>query len=273
MIQKLLILFGVLVFVLFFKSIVGDISLAMNLQSGGIVLGGALIGVFLSFPLKTFKGLWRSLRAACHRREPDLAELVRQAKMLARIRRIYGPRDLSAAAARTSNPFLRKGIELILDDYDRFEIHAIMEKEYELYLSRKEAEIGILNTLARLAPAFGFVGTIIGLISVLSHMGDPAEIGHGMALALLTTFYGLLSSNLIFQPLARKLTEHLRDDAVQHSIVMEAVLDIADAKNPLALSHRLRAYIRFGDAEDTVVLPASPPRSPKPLLKRMALKR
>ncbi|HIE54926.1 MAG TPA: hypothetical protein EYP90_07070, partial [Chromatiaceae bacterium] len=124
MIQKLVILLGMIVFVLFSKSILGDISVMMNIQSGGIVLGGALISVFLSFPIKTFRGLWRSLRAAYHHREPDLAQLVRQAKNLARIRRMYGPRDLSAAAAKVRNPFLQKGIELVLDDYDRFEIHA-----------------------------------------------------------------------------------------------------------------------------------------------------
>ena len=273
MIQKLVILLGIVIFLLFSRSIAGDISLAMNLQSGAIVLGGALISVFLSFPLKTFRGLWRSLGGAFRHRQPDLAELVRQAKTLARVRRLRGPRELSAAAARVGNPFLRKGIELVLDEYDRFEIHAIMEKEYELYLSRREAEIGILNTLSRLAPAFGFVGTIIGLISVLGHMGDPAEIGHGMALALLTTFYGLVFSNLIFQPLARKLTEHLRDDAVQHSIVMEAVLDIADAKNPLAMSHRLNSYIRLGGEQDASGSAAGPPGNLKPILKRMAAKR
>ncbi len=273
MIQKFVILLGILVFILFSRSIAGEISLAMNFQSGAIVLGGALISVFLSFPLKTFRGLWRSLRTASRHQEPDLDDLVRQAKTLARVRRLYGPRELSSAAARVGNPFLRKGIELVLDDYDRFEIHAIMEKEYELYLSRKEAEIGILNTLSRLAPAFGFVGTIIGLISVLSHMGDPAEIGHGMALALLTTFYGLVLSNLVFQPLSRKLTEHLRDDAVQHSIVMEAVLDIADAKNPLAMSHRLHSYIRLGEEEESSVASTARTGGLKPILRRMAVKR
>jgi len=185
---------------------------------------------------------------------------------------MYGPRDLSAAAAKVENPFLRKGIELVLDEYDRFEIHVIMEKEYELYLSRKESEISILNTLARLSPAFGFVGTIIGLISVLNNMGDPSELGTGMALALLTTFYGLVFANFVFQPMAKKLTEHLRDDAVQHSIVMEAVLDIAEAKNPLALSHRLSTYIDFGGSSA-----AAPPRargkSLKPFLKRITAKR
>lgn len=273
MIQKLVILLGIFVFVLFSKSIVGDISLVMNFQSGGIVLGGALISVFLSFPVKTFRGLWRSLRTVYHHQEPDLAELVRQVKILARVRRMYGPRDLSAAAAKVENPFLQKGIELVLDDYDRFEIHAIMEKEYELYLSRRESEIGILNTLARLSPAFGFVGTIIGLISVLNHMGDPGEIGTGMAMALLTTFYGLVFAHFVFQPLARKLTEHLRDDAVQHSLVMEAVLDIADAKNPLALSHRLNSYIRFDGSQTSDTPAAAGRKNLKPFLKRITAKR
>jgi flagellar motor component MotA len=118
-------------------------------------------------------------------------------------------------------------------------------------------------------------GSLIVTLPFFGSANLPPMIKAGlcMSLALLTTFYGLVFSNLIFQPLARKLTEHLRDDAVQHSLVMEAVLDIADAKNPLALSHRLNSYIRFGGEENGDSMAATRPRNLKPLLKRIAAKR
>ncbi len=270
MVQKLMLVTGLFVFMFLSRSVLGDISILMNIQSAAIVLGGALISVFLSFPLKTFKDLMRSLAKVFRQPPADLEELIRQAKILARIRRLYGPRELTAAAAKIENPFLRKGIDLVLDEYDRFEIHAIMEREYEIYLSRKEAQVSILNTLARLSPAFGFVGTIIGLISVLNHMGNPGQIGSGMALALLTTFYGLLLANFLFQPLARKLSARFHEQAIQHSIVLEAVLDIADAKNPLAISHRLNSYVNFDEQPEKMRVATDRRPNLKPLLKKIA---
>ena len=142
-----------------------------------------------------------------------------------------------------ANIFLRKGVELVADGYDRFDIRNIMERDYELYFSQKESQINILNTLAKLAPVFGFVGTIIGLINVLSEMGNPEHIGKGMALALLTTFYGLLFANFLFLPLAKKLSEHIKAEATALNVILDGIMDIADLKNSRSISHRLTSYL------------------------------
>ena len=138
---------------------------------------------------------------------------------------------------------MRKGIELVVDGYDRYEIRTIMEKEYDLYFSRRESQGNVLNTLAKLAPVFGFVGTIIGLINVLANMGEPAEIGKGMALALLTTFYGLLFANFLFLPLSKKLSEHTKNEATLLNVIMEGIVDISEEKNSKSISHRLQSYL------------------------------
>jgi chemotaxis protein MotA len=118
-----------------------------------------------------------------------------------------------------------------------------MEKDYELYFSRKESQVNILNTLAKLAPVFGFVGTIIGLINVLNNVEDPAQIGKGMALALLTTLYGILLANFLFFPLSKKLSEHTKAEATVLNIILEGVMDIADQKTSKSISHRLNSYL------------------------------
>ncbi|MGD9327041.1 MAG: MotA/TolQ/ExbB proton channel family protein, partial [Desulfobacterales bacterium] len=139
---------------------------------------------------------------------------------------------------------LRKGIELVVDDYDPYEIYNIMEQEYELYISRKESLISILTTLQKLAPAIGFVGTIIGLINVLENMGDPVEMGRGIAIALQTTLYGLLFANFLFLPLSKKMSAYVKSEANLLYIILEGLMDIAKFRNPKAVAYRLQSYLR-----------------------------
>jgi chemotaxis protein MotA len=131
----------------------------------------------------------------------------------------------------------------VVDEYDRHQVCDVMEKEYELYFSRRDSQISILNTLARLAPAFGFVGTVIGLINILGNIKDPGAMGQNMSMALYTTLYGLLLTNFLFLPLARKLTEHTKEEETVLKLILEGVMDIADTKNPWAVSHRLKSYV------------------------------
>ena len=132
-----------------------------------------------------------------------------------------------------------------------------MEKEYELYFSRKESLVNILDTLQKLAPAVGFVGTIMGLIDVLNNIGAPLEMGRGMAIALLTTLYGLLFANFLFLPLSKKFSEHIRAESMLLYVILEGVLDISKDKNSKAVAYRLQSYIRnhHGTNEDVMEYP------------------
>ena len=206
---------------------------------------------FLAFPLKTFRELIKSLIEVFRYEETDHSDLFSQIESLAHVRWFYGIKELEEDGKKTENPFLRRGVELVVDDYDRYEIRDIMEKDCELYLSNKTSQIHLLRTLAKFAPAFGFVGTIIGLIGVLNNMGSPAEIGKGMSLALLTTLYGSLISNFFFLPLAKKLSEYTKTEITQLNIIMEGVMDISDKRNPKAISHRLQGYLGVHDLTRT----------------------
>ena len=100
-----------------------------------------------------------------------------------------------------------------------------------------------MSTLQKLAPVIGFVGTIIGLIDVLGNMGATSEMGRGMAVALHTTLYGLLFANFLFLPLHKKLSEHIKEEAMLLNVILEGVLDIAKEKNSKAVAHRLQSYL------------------------------
>lgn len=247
MIQVIIVAAGAMICLFLTGNTVGEISEVANLKSGLLVLGGTLMCAFLAFPVKTFRGLIKSLVEVFRYEETDHKDLLFQIESLAHVRWLYGIKELEEDGKRTDNPFLRRGIELVVDDYDRYEISNIMEKDYELYFSNKASQVHILHTLAKLAPAFGFIGTVIGLISVLNNMGAPAEIGKGMSLALLTTLYGSLISNFLFLPLAKKLSEYTKAEISQLNIIMEGVMDIADKRNPKAISHRLQGYLGVHD--------------------------
>jgi len=251
MIQIIIVAAGGMICLFLTGNTVSEISEVTNLKSVLLVLGGTFMGAFLAFPVKTFKGLFKSLIEVFRYKETNYKDLLLQIENLANVRWFYGIRELEEDGNKTGNPFLRRGIELIVDDYDRHEIRNIMEKDYELYFSNKGSHVHILRTLAKLAPAFGFIGTIIGLISVLNNMGTPTEIGKGMSLALLTTLYGSLISNFLFLPLAKKLSEHTKGEITQLNIIVEGIMDISDKRNPKAISYRLQRYLGVDDLTRT----------------------
>ena len=243
MIRKMIPAAGIIFFLGLSTKIVGETSMMLNLKSGIMVLGGTLVIGFLSFPMKSYRDLFKTLFVIFHRNEMDYRILIKDISRLSRVNRLYGNLLLEKEAHRTKNVFLRKGIDLIVDGYESFEIHNIMEKEYEIYFSRKESLVNILNTLQKLAPVIGFLGTIIGLISVLNHLGSPADMGKGMAIALLTTLYGLLIANFLFLPLHKKLSEHLKMESAFLYVIIEGVLDISQGKNSRAIAYHLQSYI------------------------------
>ncbi len=242
MIQLFVLLLGAAIFLFFTGNAMGEISEITNIKSGLMVLGGTLMCAFLAYPLRTFKDLSKSLVELLRNDEKENQDVLSQIETLAHIRWLYGVREMEQEAKKGKHPFIRKGISLVADDYDRFEIYNILEKDVELFYSKRTSQINILETLGKLAPAFGFVGTIIGLISVLSNMQNPAEIGKGMSIALLTTLYGSLISNFIFLPLGRKLSEFTKSQAMELNLIMEGIMDISDKKNPKAIVHRLRSF-------------------------------
>jgi chemotaxis protein MotA len=224
--QKFILLIGIVLFMVLSGNAIENTSIMLNLKSALLVLAGSLLSAFIAFPMKTFRDLFKSLLSVYRQEATDNEPLVQEMEKLAVIWRRHGIIALENAKNSIENVFLNKGIELVIDGYNRFDIRNIMEKDYELYFSRKESQVNVLNTLAKLAPVF-----------------DPALIGKGMALALLTTLYGILLANFLFFPLAKKLSEHAKTEATVLNIILEGVMDIADQKTSKSISHRLNSYI------------------------------
>ena len=243
MLSKIVLLIGMVLFMILSGNAIENTSIMLNLKSATLVLAGSLLSAFIAYPFRTFRDLFKSLIAVYKHEETANEPLIQELEKLAAIWRRYGIVALENARNKVDNIFLNKGVELVIDGYDRYEIRNIMEKDYELYFSRKESQVNVLNTLAKLAPVFGFVGTIMGLINVLNNVEDPTHIAKGMALALLTTLYGILLANFLFFPLSKKLSEHTKDEAIILNLILEGVMDIAEQKTSKSISHRLNSYL------------------------------
>lgn len=257
MFKACLLFVGMLVFGLLASDIIGGIPLWVNLRSAALVVIGTLVGGLLSAPVNSLRDFMRTLSAVLKRRSIDHGALIRQIVSLARIQRVCEVRELSIRIKALPNPFLRRGLQLALDLRDRRNVEAILDAEIARYLTTRHAYAEILHAFTRLAPVFGFVGTVVGLINVLNQLGDASQIGHGMAISLLTTFYGLVLANFVFVPLTGKMADYIREETRMLNIVIEGVLALCDNCAPLEIESRLASFLdtkagyRAPDAEET----------------------
>jgi len=243
MLQRILPAAGIAVFILLSGTVSELSSIVLNIKSNLIILTGASVCTLVSYPLCLFSDLFVNIRKAFSGEKTDLNALIKQIELLATIRRRDGKLVLDKKAATIDNSFLKMGMEMVADGFDRYTIFKTLERRHDNFLQARRSQADLINTFIKLMPVFGFVGTIIGLINVLSNMGSPELIGKGVATALLTTFYGLLYANVIFLPIAKKLTEKTKHDAMALALIIEGVLDIADKANAKAIGYRLRYCI------------------------------
>ncbi len=220
-----------------------------------LVAVGPLFSILLTYPRAAIIGLLDefSTRAGKKRlREENLAEQIRG---LAKTWNAACPRDFDQTTVKITNPFLRKGMEMVADGYSPEEIRRILEKNYERHLSGRESRLNILNSLIRLTQSFGFMGTVIGLIAVLGNLQDTANIGVGVSVALFTTLYGLLFANFIYIPLHRQYADKIRHELQAFPVITEGVLGLANRESASHIYYKLNSCLEGGGAEETPVRP------------------
>ena len=240
MIKKIIPIAGVFILLCGLAGLSQVPSIALHLKSNLIVLAGTFACCLFSYSPGRISGLIRQVREAFSGKAKDFNGLIREIESLSNIQRNQGILELDRLSTRIQNRFLRSGIEMVVDGYDRYTIFKTLEQIHDNFLDARRSEADLLNTVIRLLPIFGFVGTLIGLVHVLNHMGSPEIIGKGVATALLTTFYGLIYANLIALPISKKIAEKTRQDAMELSLIIEGVLDIADGVSPRAVGFRLK---------------------------------
>ena len=221
----------------------GDLMAYVNIPSVLIVIGGGFAATMASTPLKKFHQMPNVLKKTLFSKTTDTLTLIRQIVELAEVARRDGILALEGMVEDMDDDFLISGIQMAVDGTDPEIIQTIMETELENLLERHEVGKSLFDSLGRYAPAFGMIGTLIGLVAMLSNMDDPSKIGAGMAAALLTTLYGALLANILFLPLADKLALRSAEEALAKTIVIQGVMTIQSGDNPRAVESKLMTFL------------------------------
>lgn len=246
----LAVLFG---FGLFFAAIaLSTDNFAVFISGAGmiLVLGGTLAGTFIGYEfryvlgaLKAVTGTFKIDRMGRTRLNAEVGRVIRWAYLVQR----EGIVKLDAEAKKMpgwDGGFLRFGIELITTGYNGEEVKKILGNVIESHFERTMASAQILRNMALAAPAFGMVGTLIGLIIMLDNMGDdPSEIGGGLAIALVTTLYGVMLARLVFSPAANKLQQREEIFRFRNYMIAEGLAMLADKESPRKIQDYMNSYL------------------------------
>lgn len=218
-------------------------SIFVDFKSLIIVLGGTFGATLINFPLEDLIKAGPLVRTTFF---PDLhsgeGRLHRLLELSERVRQ-DGPVGLQAEINRESDAFLRKGMELVADGIPPDDIKRILEIEVTFLVDRHRRGAQLFTTMGNVAPAMGLLGTLIGLIQMLKGLDDPSSIGPAMALALVTTFYGAVLSNLVFLPIAGKLRSRSEEETLIREMTMEGMVNIAKGMNPRILQECLQSFL------------------------------
>ncbi|MCZ6836601.1 MAG: motility protein A [Planctomycetota bacterium] len=221
----------------------GSIMAYVDAPSMLIVLGGGTAATLTSMPLIAFMKFPKIVGKALFNKPVDPMELIRQLVELAEVARRDGILALENSIDQIEDAFLIRGIQMAVDGSDPEVIESILETELENLIERHQSGKKLFDSFGRFAPAFGMIGTLIGLVAMLSNMDDPSKIGAGMAAALLTTLYGAMVANLLFLPMAEKLASRSSEEVLLKTMITQGVMSIQAGDNPRNVESKLLTFV------------------------------
>ena len=214
-----------------------------DLPSVFITIGGSLSSVLVAGKLKDFTSGFSSMRLAFQDKVSDPAATIRSIIELSNVGRKEGLLALEEAANNIEDDFLKKGIMLVVDGTDPELVRGILETDLVCLESRHSKVIGFWEKWAEMGPAWGMIGTLIGLVNMLKNLEDASSIGPNMAVALLTTLYGSLIANWICTPTANKLKTNNETEVMLKEITIEGLLSIQAGENPRVIEEKLKSFL------------------------------
>ncbi len=227
----------------------------LNIPSLFITFGGGLAATIIASPLSTFSNFFRFSRFAVSSTSVDMGNLITTLVNFSEHARREGLLALEDYVSNLEEPFLKNAIQLVVDGSDPELVKNILEGETTNMQQRHLDGIRFWGNLGNFLPAFGMVGTLIGLIQMLKNLGtgDPSAIGTGMAAALITTLYGTLGANLVALPIQGKLQVRDQEETLVKAVMIEGVLSIQSGDNPRIVKDRLHSFIAQSQRESTEV--------------------
>ena len=214
----------------------------IDVASVMVVIGGAMSAVLICFPLKNTLGGVGVIKNVFFNKQEKFQDLIEQIVSLAETARRDGLLALEGRLEEISNPFVVLGIQMAVDGTRPEVIEDVMRTEMDAVATRHRNGKGVVDQMGRFAPAFGMIGTLMGLVIMLGDM-RPETIGSGMAVALLTTLYGAIVSNLLFLPFAEKLGFISKHELLGREIIVRGIMGIQSGDNPRVIEQKLNTFV------------------------------
>ena len=221
-----------------------NVAVFINLPGIAIVCGGTIAATFICYPLKEVARVFGVFMSAFKAEELPILNYINVLVGLSKTATAKGEEHLETVVKRIDNEFLRDGLQMLLDGYDKAELKEILDNRIQQYHDQELSAAGIYRTMAALSPAFGIIGTLIGLIAMMQAMGsDIAAIGPAMATALTTTLYGALFANMLFTPIATKVEKRTEEITNLMLVIRDGILFIKDKTPAPIVMDKLKGYL------------------------------
>lgn len=242
-IAALLSFIAALVFIVTSILLGGVLTAFIDLPSVMITIGGSVAASFVAYPIQSAFSAIKGISHAFSAKTVDIKGMIQTLVELSNTARKNGLLSLEEISESIEYQFMKKGVLLIVDGADQDLIRNVLEADIECMSERHSKIYGYWEKLGELAPAWGMIGTLVGLINMLRNLSDPTTIGPSMAVALITTFYGSLIANLIALPVASKMKIRSSEEIMANEMIIEAILAIQAGENPKILEDKLKSYL------------------------------
>ena len=221
----------------------GGVASFVHYPSIAIVVGGTFAVTMMNFPFGEVRSIFKVMAKTALNKIPTPAQEIQRIVEYANLARKEGLLSLENRLNEVQDRFFAKGTQLVIDGFNAETVRDIMTVEAEWQRQRHSAGKKILDQMGTFAPAFGMIGTLVGLVQMLQNLSDPTSIGQGMATALLTTLYGAMAANMVFIPLAGKLEVRASEEALLRELMIEGIVAIQSGDGPQLIKEKLKSFV------------------------------
>jgi len=232
---------GGFIFVMVSCILAGSLKAFIDIPSLVVVLGGTLASVTVAFPISSMIDALKTFKSLMMKQDMGIKDRLEQFVKYAETSKKEG--KLALEKIEIQDPFVKKGMDQVIGNTKADIVQQIMEQERDAAFELDMETQKVLDKAAELCPAWGMIGTLIGLVIMMLNLDDPSSIGPSMAIALITTFYGALFANLLFAPMAYKAETRAKENYVIRGIIIEGILSLAKEEGPRMMQDRLMAFV------------------------------
>ena len=221
----------------------GHVSSIMQLTAAIIVMGGTVGAVMVNYPMPIFLKAIANAKMVFFNVHVDSKSVITQIVELATISRKQGLLALEGKLKTMGDPFLKKGVQMVVDGTEAKAIREILEIEVEQFEEENTLSGKVYESLGGFAPTIGILGAVMGLIHVMENLADPSKLGGGIAVAFVATIYGVGAANLLFLPMGGKIKLKTKELVLARQLIIEGLVSLAQAENPKMIEEKLKGYL------------------------------